>query len=86
VKTKTGLLNKSEAPPGWSLAHSLADELVAQTVRTQPQERLGIPELIDKVRAAIDRVENDGRVLDFNLPQLRMADEHTILQPCRTRK
>lgn len=70
VKMELALHNKSEAPRGWTLAHSLADELVGQTVRKMPNDRLAsIPELIGKVQTAIDRVENGGRVLDFNLPK-----------------
>lgn len=70
VKTQTVLQNKSGAPPGWTLAHSLADELVGQTVRKMPHDRLAsVSEMIGKVKAAIERVESGGRVLDFNLPK-----------------
>jgi hypothetical protein len=35
-----------------------------------PNDRLAsVPELINKVQVAIDRVENGGRVLDFNRPK-----------------
>jgi serine/threonine protein kinase len=70
VKTHTVLQNKSEAPPGWTLAHSLADELVGQTVKKMPVDRLAsVSDLIGMVKAAIGRLESGGRVLDFNLPK-----------------
>jgi hypothetical protein len=55
--------------PGWSFAHSLANELVRQTVKKNPNEQLTLPDLIEKTKATIERVENLGRVLDFNLPK-----------------
>lgn len=70
VKKQTVLQNKSEAPPGWTLAHSLADELVGQTVTKMPRDRLAsVPDLIGKVKAAVERAESGGPVLDFNLPK-----------------
>jgi len=70
VPASTVLHNRSEAPPGWTVAHSLAHELVSQTVRRSSTDRLkSVAELIDKVGTVIDRVESGGRVLDFNLPK-----------------
>jgi len=70
VKTNNVLLNQSEASAAWTYGHSVAAELVVQTIQKRPDRRLAtVTELIGKVKAAIDRVENGGRPLDFNLPK-----------------
>jgi serine/threonine-protein kinase len=71
VPTRRVLRNQTpEAPQRWILAKSVADELVGRTVLKNPKDRVGsVTELIDDVSAAIQRVEGDGRVLDFNLPK-----------------
>jgi serine/threonine protein kinase len=70
VETSATLKNQPEASPGWTLGHSIAGDLVAQTVRKKPGDRIdSVSRLIEKVRISIDRMENDGRVLDLNLPK-----------------
>ena len=59
-----------QRPDQWALVKSVADELVSLTVRKRAEERVEtVAKLIDQVKAAIDRVESGGRVLDFNLPK-----------------
>ena len=71
LKTSAVLMN--EAPdelPSRILASLLATELVNRTVRKKPEDRLKtVAALVDGVKAAIDRMENGGRPLDFNLPK-----------------
>ena len=54
----------------WVLAYSLADELVARSLRKTPGDRLDyMVKLIERVRGAIARVEAGGRVLNLELPK-----------------
>jgi serine/threonine protein kinase len=72
LKTNTVLENQvpGRTPDRWILARSTAHELVAQTVLKQAESRIETAaKLIEKVQAAVDRIEGDGQVLDFNLPK-----------------
>jgi serine/threonine protein kinase len=70
VQTYSVLKNTAEGPPQWTLARSLASELVGQTVRKRAGDRIdNLETVIEKLRGAISRVESGGRVLDLNLPK-----------------
>jgi serine/threonine protein kinase len=71
VKTSVVLHNQTpEDPQPWTVANSVASELVSRTVRKRPEDRVDTAaRLIELTKAAIDRVESGGRVLDFNLPK-----------------
>jgi len=72
LKTNTVLENQipGRSPDRWILAHSIAHELVAQTVLRQAESRIETAsKLVEQVQAAIDRIETGGQILDFNLPK-----------------
>ena len=71
LQTSNVLQNPSnQGPEPWTLAYSVVSEIVGRTVLKRPENRIAsVEKLIDDVTAAIERIENLGRVLDFNLPK-----------------
>lgn len=54
----------------WTLAFSLADDLVGRTVQKDSARRFpNFQDLVDQVELAVERVSRGGRVLDLNLPK-----------------
>jgi serine/threonine protein kinase len=65
VNTTTGVVDDRLIHAG-----ALADEIVSQTVRYQPVDRIQTAnELASRLRRLIARVESGGRALDLRLPQ-----------------
>jgi serine/threonine protein kinase len=71
LTTRPVLQNQEpQSPQLWTLAYCTAHELVRRTVLRKAEDRIAsVGALIDQVRSGIDRIENGGRVLDFNLPK-----------------
>jgi serine/threonine protein kinase len=71
LKTRAVLENQSpQAPDRWTVAYSVAQELVSQTVRKNEAARIdSAAKLVEKVQAGIYRIETGACVLDFNLPK-----------------